>query len=252
MNNLAAEINWLLEEKYGGKLTEEAKKDVERLKKGEPVDYVIGFIKFLDCRIDLSFKPLIPRVETEYWVGEAIKEIKKNRKFLKNNLKILDIFAGSGCVGIAILKKIKNSEVDFSEKEPRFLEQIKKNLKLNKIKTARYRLIKSDIFRNIKGKYDYIFANPPYVASDGKHKVQKSVLKFEPLTAVFGGGDGLFYIKKFLKEIRKYLKKGGKFYLEFDSFQKKDIEKILEGSGFDYKFSKDQYGRWRYLTARIK
>jgi len=65
---------------------------------------------------------------------------------------------------------------------------------------------------------------------------------------LFGGKDGLFYIRKFLKDAKKYLKKGGKIYMEFDSWQKKEIGKILKNFNYNnYQFYKDQYSRWRYL-----
>jgi len=65
------EIRWLLEEKYRGKLTPQAKRDIAKLKKGEHVDYLIGWKPFLNCTIDLRYKPLIPRVETEYWADPS-------------------------------------------------------------------------------------------------------------------------------------------------------------------------------------
>jgi len=268
------EIIWLLKEKYNGKLTKEAKKDIEKLKRGEPVDYLIGFVDFLGCKIDLSQRPLIPRPETEDWTEKTISQLKILKQpfgesaWLAGKLEILDLFAGSGCIGLAILKNIKNSEVDFAEINQQFIKQIKINLKLNKIDKKRYKIIQSDIFQKInpvrspsclhdgsrlrrltsngvKGKYDYIFANPPYAV---KKWVEKAVLKFEPKIAVLGGKDGLFYIRKFLKSAKKYLKKGGKIYLEFDTWQKKEIIKILNKFGYrNYQFFKDQYKKWRYL-----
>ncbi len=237
---LERKIQWLLKEKYANNPTEDFKRDIERLRKGEPADYVIGFVEFLGCKIDLSEKPLIPRPETEYWAGEAIKDLKSP------GLRILDIFSGSGCIGIAALKHIKDSKADFGDKDERFIRQIKINLKINNIPGSRYKVIQSDIFKNIRNKYDCIFSNPPYIPSSRRHRIQESVLKFEPGAALFGGKDGLLYIRKFLKDARRFLKKNGVIYMEFDSMQKKEIEKMLKR---DYQFYKDQFKRWRYLRV---
>lgn len=236
------EIEWIIKEKYKGKENKEIKKDLERLKKGEPVDYIIGFVNFLNCKIDLSFKPLIPRQETEFWVEKVIEEINNKRVYC------LDLFSGSGCIGISILKNIKNSKVDFAEIDKKLLNQIELNLKINKIKKNRYNIFYSNIFSNVNEKYDYIFANPPYIAKSKIGKVQKSVLNFEPKKALFGGKNGLKYIKLFLKDAKNFLRKDGRIYLEFDSFQKKEIEKIEKKA----KFYKDQYGKWRYLVIEEK
>ncbi len=224
----------------------------EKLRKGGPVEYSIGFVDFLGAKIDLSLRPLIPRPETKFWVRKVIREI-QNKK--AKNIQVLDLFAGSGCVGIAILKTCPDfcRRVDFAEIDGKFLNQIEINLKLNKISRTKYKLIQSDVFENIKGKYLYILANPPYVAESRKNEVQKSVLDFEPKKSLFGGNDGLFFIKKFLKEARFHLKNGGKIYLEFDPQQKEEVRKILIGSGHaNHRFFKDQYGKWRYLILRLR
>ncbi len=251
-----------MKEKYNGRPTEKFEKDVERLKAGEPLAYVIGFTEFLGCKIDLSKMPLIPRPETEFWVEKAIEDI-KNRLSLKltivkSNVGVLDMFAGSGCIGIAVLKNVRNVLCDFADKDKKCLEQIKINLKLNyhkyngrRIYDNGCKVIQSDVFSKIRGKYDYIFANPPYVARAKKNKVRQSVLKYEPGLALFGGGDGLFYIKKFLKGAKSHLNPGGKIYMEFDPAQKKEIEKLAK----KYKYSKcelhkDQYGRFRYIVIK--
>ncbi len=248
------EFEWLLKEKYNNKPTRNFYKDVGRLKAGEPLDYVIGFTEFLRCKIDLSKKPLIPRPETEYWVGEVIKEIKKenhsSRGSSGQNLRILDMFAGSGCIGLAVLKNIKNSEVDFTDKAKNCLEQIKINLKINKIKSGSYAIIQSDIFDSVKDKYDYIFANPPYIAIKRRNKIQKSVLKFEPKTALFGGSDGLFYIRKFLKNAKKHLNESGEIFMELDFVQKNEIEGLTKKYKYKkYEFWKDQFGKYRCLVC---
>ncbi|MFO7841490.1 MAG: hypothetical protein R6V48_04955, partial [Fidelibacterota bacterium] len=92
-------------------------------------------------------------------------------------------------------------------------------MKINKL---RGKVIASDIFSNINKKYDIILANPPYVPE--KRKLAKS-LSFEPEKALFAGSDGLYYIRKVLEQAQDYLKTSGTLYMEFDSGQKKEIEK---------------------------
>ena len=201
----------------------------------EPLEYVKGFTEFLGCKIDLSKKPLIPRPETEFWVQNAIKDILTNSSLLGCcNFRVLDIFAGSGCIGIAVLKHIKNSHVIFADIENRIVGQ---------------KVVKSDVFSNIKGKFDYIFANPPYIPTTRKNKVQKSVLEYEPKIALFAGADGMFFINKFLKDAQKYLNSGGMIFMEFDSPQKTKIDKLLKEYKYkSWQFHKDQYNKWRWVS----
>jgi len=259
-------VHWLLKEKYFGIKTPEFKKDILRLKKGEPLDYVIGFSDFLGCRIDLSKKPLIPRPETEFWVQKAIVKMSSNFTSLQNQrTNVLDVFAGSGCIGISIMSRLrgnrgssmalpsgrhhKNVHVTFAEKDKNALAQIKINCKLNNISGAK--IIKSDIFSKVVDKYDYIFANPPYIPTTRKNKIQLSVLKYEPKQALFGGSDGLLYIRKFLAKAKNFLNDNGKIYMEFDSIQKKQIERLLKKFGYKkWEFHKDQYGKSRYVVVQ--
>jgi release factor glutamine methyltransferase len=213
-----------------------------------------NFKKFLNCKIDLRKKVFIPRIETEFWVKKAIKDCKLQILILKlKKPKFLDVFSGSGCIGISILKNIKNSFVDFVDVDKNAIDQIKINLKLNKISPKRYKIIQSDLFKNLKNKkYDFIFANPPYVAIEKIKEVQISVLKYEPKISFLAGKGGLRYIKKFLKNAKNYLRKGGKIFMEFDPFQKKEIEKILKREVYNnFKFLKDQFGKYRLLVIKI-
>lgn len=261
--NLDKEINWLLKEKYNRQLTAKAQNDIKLLKKGEPLDYVIGCTDFLGCKIDLFYKPLIPRIETEFWTQKAINDILKYSSLsgccTKNKkIKVLDMFAGSGCVGLAILKNVKNSKVTFAEIDKNCIKQIKINCKLNKINNKRYKAIKSDIFKNLKNKkyknyFDFILANPPYIPIKNKNKVNKSTLIYEPKIALFGAQDGLFYIEKFLMQAKNYLTKNGLIYIEFDSLQKKKIDRMLKNFGYsNWQFHKDQFNRLRWVEIRSK
>jgi release factor glutamine methyltransferase len=205
-----------------------------------PEDYQKGFKNFLGAKIDLSKRPLIPREETEYWVNVAVKEINEGSE-------CLDLFAGSGCIGISILKNVNNSFCDFGEKEELFLEQIKINLGLNNIESNRYNLIKTDVFSNIKKQYDYILANPPYVAESRIDEVGEDVKMFEPSIALYGGNDGMEYIKLFLNEAIYHLKEKGVIYLEFDQEQKNWVEEIIKSKYLSFEFLKDQFGEYRFV-----
>jgi release factor glutamine methyltransferase len=205
-----------------------------------PEEYKQGFKDFLGVKIDLSKRPLIPREETEYWVSIVLKEIKEGAE-------CLDLFAGSGCIGISILKNVKDSFCDFGEKEDLFLEQIKINLDLNGLNKERYSLIKTDVFSNIEKHYDYILANPPYVAESRIDEVGEDVKMFEPAIALYGGNDGMEYIKVFLNEAINYLKDNGVIYLEFDPEQKEWIEEIIKDKYSKFEFLKDQFNKYRFV-----
>jgi release factor glutamine methyltransferase len=223
---------------------------------GKPIEYIRGFADFLGCKIDLSKRPLIPRPETAFWVSQTIQDILKYSSLpgccVDEKIKVLDIFSGSGCVGLAVLEHVKNVEVVFADKDPNCLKQIKINLKLNSCHiraNKKVRVIKSDVFENIEGEYDFILANPPYVATKKIKQVQDTVLKYEPKEALFGGEDGLFFINKFLKQAKKYLNPGGKIYMEFSPEQKKQVKILLCDNNYKtWKFFKDQFDKWRWVV----
>lgn len=241
--NLDKEIAWLIEEKYQGKLTPQAKRDIQKLKNGYPLAYLIGNQPFLNTTIDLTEHPLIPRPETEYWTDLLIKSLKQQKK----SLYCLDIFAGSGCIGIALLKNLPQVKVDFAEENKQFVQQIKINLQLNHISPNRYHIFQSNIFQDISSRYNLILANPPYVSLNRKHLVQKEVIQFEPSEAVFASDNGMFFIKRFLSQLPQHLLPSGKAYLEFDSWQKELIQKFVQEQNiFIIHFFQDQYQQWRY------
>lgn len=240
MATMNKEREWLLREKYHGIESPEFFADLTRVENGEPIDYIIGFSTFLGCHIDLSKKPLIPRTETEYWVEKALSEIATDKP-----IKILDVFSGSGCIGIAALSHLPNAQVDFADIDENTIEQIKINLKKNTIDSSRCAVYKSDVFDGLtEGKtYDVIFANPPYIGTKHRERVQDSVFDHEPYTALFSGDDGMPLIKKTLVSLKDRLAPNGTFYLEFDDIQQGMLKMLLTDLNFtDFSLHKDQFG----------
>ena len=245
-NKYSKEFEWLLKEKYNGIQTPEFVLDTIRIEQGEPIDYVIGFSKFFGTHIDLEYKPLIPRTETEYWVEKAIQQIKN--KFSDSEIYVLDMFAGSGCIGIAVLKHVPNAHVDFVDIDETTAQQIKKNLKLNNISQNRYRIFTSNIFESIdtEATYDAVFANPPYI-DKSRNMTDDSVMMYEPHVALFAENKGIQIIEKFITEIKSFLKPTSIIFLEHDDDQVERIQTLLAAQGYcNYYFHVDQFGlpRW--------
>ena len=288
------EKRWILEEKYNlnnESLLDDNKKinfdkDIVRLQNHEPLAYIIGNMPFLNCVIDLEYRPLIPRSETEFWVNNFIqndlkkrieeknkKEEKEENIFQKDKIEILDIFSGSGCIGTSVLKEVENLKnkfqnifVDFSEINENFIKQIEKNieknlidkkdkkddkfknnLKKNIVQKGKWKIYKSDIFKNLPQKeWDFILANPPYIPKN--KKIDISVKNFEDYNSLFAEDNGLYFIKKIIIAGLKKLKKDGRIFIEFDETSKDKIEEFLKKNNLKkYQFKKDQYDNWRVL-----
>lgn len=205
-----------------------------------PDDYKRRFKEFLGVKVDLFFHPLIPREETEHWVKKAISEIKEG-------FQCLDLFAGSGCIGLAVLKNVPGCFCDFGEIKSLFLKGIEKSINFNGIERERCNLIETDVFSNIFKKYDYILSNPPYVAERRINEVGEDVKEFEPSIALYGGFDGMKYIERFLKEAPDYLKEKGVVFMEFDPEQKKRIEDIVKDKYSKFEFFKDEFDKYRFV-----
>ncbi len=140
-------------EKHDGRETSEFLVDVKKLCDGEAIEYLLGQVDFCDAKVDLSLRPMIPRPETEFWVREAIEEMNEGlgmkdeeaREQVKP-VRVLDIFSGSGCVGLAVLKNIPNSNVTFIELAPHLKEQIEISIKKNKFDENRIEVLTGDTF----------------------------------------------------------------------------------------------------------
>jgi release factor glutamine methyltransferase len=235
---------WLLKEKYHGDPTPEFERDLDRLAQGEPLAYVIGWVPFLDCHIDLSLRPLIPRTETEFWVERAINEMPTDRP-----IRTLDLCAGSGCIGIAVAHHRPLAEAVFGEIDPSLLSEIATNLEINHIPRQRAQIIESDLFGSIDGVFDAILANPPYI--DGEHplRAEESVRHFEPHRALFSDSGGLGHISNILREAPRRLGTSGTLWCEFGSGQADDVLTLARASGLEATILNDQFGVPRILRA---
>lgn len=226
--------------------------DCQRLMDGEPLAYVIGWVDFLDCRIQLNSSVLIPRPETEFWVSPFItnrdgSESGRFRIGTVPNPKLLDLCCGSGCIGISVLKKLSNADVTFADISLEALETTQKNLETNKMHSNSYKIIHTDLFKNINDKYDYILCNPPYVSTFEDNPD----LNWEPSLALYADKEGLSLIEKIINIAPNYLNPSGTLYLEFGKGQENKIQEFLRKSDLtSFKFYKDQYGVVRYFVAK--
>jgi len=184
-----------------------------------PEGYKIGWVPFVHTNIYLDSHPLIPRTETEYWVDIAIQEIKRSGIAKP---RVLDLCAGSGCIGVAVAKDIPDTQVDFIELDTAHHYTIEKNLRENGVDLSRTRIFGGDLFENIVDKYDFILSNPPYIDKE-LNRVEESVKSHEPALALYGGQDGLEVINRILTESPKYLNPGGTLYLEHEPEQVENL-----------------------------
>ena len=230
------EINWLLNDKYNGIETPEFVADKERLARGEPLAYVIGWVPFLNTKIWLDSKPLIPRPETEYWVEKAIQEMKGGE--VRPRLKVLDLCAGSGCAGIAVLKHVPNCEVHFAEIVDDHHQTIRKNIRENGIDVGRTKQIGGNLFEHVTEKYDFILTNPPYIDPKLSERVQTSVTLHEPSLALYGGVHGMEIIERIIREAPQHLNPGGILYIEHEPEQEEKIKVLIP----NVESFKDQFG----------
>lgn len=233
------EERWLLNEKYNGEYSDEYHDDLERLRGGEPLAYVIGWIPFINVVIHLDSRPLIPRVETEYWVTMALSEMVSRAP---KGARILDLCAGSGCIGIATLSALSDVTVDFVEIEEYLHKTIWNNIAKNDIAPERARVLGGDLFEHIDEKYDCILCNPPYIDPEKSARVEEHVMRFEPHNALFGGYAGLSYISRILNLTMQYLSPRGVLYIEHEPEQAKAIIAQARDVGFrNIRVIRDQY-----------
>lgn len=204
-------------------------KQIERLKdiinkreNSYPLQYAIGEWEFYNIRLKVDNRALIPRFETEIIVDYLIKsQMKKDR--------ILDIGTGSGAIAISLAKNIENTFVIGSDIEDKALSLAMENKEFTGIENVDF--VKSDLFNNIKGKFDLIISNPPYINNKDYESLDKE-LYFEPKSALYGGCDGLGFYREIIKNASKYLNNNGHLVFEIGYDQKNILNRLLKDEGF--------------------
>jgi len=221
---------------------------IERRKKREPLQYILGYTYFLDLKIKTLSGVLIPRPETELLVIEVVKEVEKAG--LKASV-ILDLCTGTGAIALGIGNLLKDSivyGVDISEKA---ISIARENAKINGIKNVIF--LQGNLFDPVKDrKFDIITANPPYIKTGEMKDLEPEVKDWEPLEALNGGEDGLKFYRIIITEAPMYLKKNGLLFLELGVGLYKEVISLAKLNRFtELSIVKDLNGIERILKAKF-
>lgn len=223
-------------------------KALERLKKEEPIQYILGETEFYGLPFKVNKNTLIPRPETEELVEWIIKEVKKKQELLS----ILDIGTGTGCIPISLKKHLPNTNVSAIDISEEAIQMAKQNAKLNEVDIS---FIKQDILKTevLSGMFDIIISNPPYVRELEKVEIKNNVLKNEPHLALFVKDDNpLLFYKKIADLAKSNLTKNGLLFFEINQYLGVETVEMLKNKGFtQIELQKDIFGNDRMIKASL-
>lgn len=250
MDYLEKQIEKLKQEKYAGEESADFVRDAERIRGGEPYEYVLEHIDFLGSHVDLSKRPMIPRPETAFWVERAIKELRVHEGELGRPLRLAEVYAGSGAIACALLKSFPNAEVDISELDSNLKEQIELNVERNGGE-GRTCVITAPDLTGLTGTYDAIFAVPPYIPYEELPELDREMIEYEPHLAFLAHDDGHEFLKLLIEKGRSYLADGGTLYVEADIDDNDYVRELVEGSEWsELEFWPDPYGATPNVVLR--
>lgn len=235
--------NLNLPEEFNKTIYKRTIKKIDRLKT-EPIQYVLGYANFYGYNYKVNKYTLIPRFETEELVENTVKLINTH---LSENINILDIGTGSGCIGITLKRLIPRSNVTISDISKKALRVANKNAKDLNINIVKGNLLNP--FIN-KKKFNVIISNPPYISYE--EHVDKIVFNNEPHIALYAKNKGLYYYEEILKNVSNILEKNFIIAFEIGMNQKEDIKKIINKYLKNIKiiFKKDLQGRDRMVFIK--
>ncbi len=210
---------------------------------GKPLWYIFGDTEFYGYKIKVDERVLIPRPETELLVQQAIRTVEEGDK-------VLDLCTGSGAIAIALAceaAKDKNISVTAADISEDALEVARENARYNK---ANVTFVKSDLFDSVRGRFNLITANPPYIKTKDIPALQREVRDHEPHIALDGGKDGLDFYRRIAEKLTRYLVHGGMLIMEVGEDQAQDVLKIF--SKCDYAMVvKDLEGKERIVKIVV-
>ena len=221
---------------------------VKELKKEKPVQYITGEAEFAGLTIKVTPQVLIPRPETEEMVEKIVAE-----NTGKDDLKILDIGTGSGCIALALKKKLPESSVVAVDVSAEALKTADKNRLLNDVDVS---FLQMDILdRNLwnrLGKFKIIVSNPPYVTESDKGQMQNNVLKHEPHLALFVPDDNPLIFYQAITEFASiHLIKTGRLWFEINERYGNEVAELLKNSGFGaVTLHRDMHGKARFVSCK--
>lgn len=205
-----------------------------------PLQYITGVQEFMGHTFLVNDQVLIPRQDTELLVEETLK-------YLKPGMRFLDLCTGSGCILLSLLLGCPEAFGTGADISPGALKAAERNREHLGQEAL---LVESDLFEQIEGCFDVIVSNPPYIRSREIPELMDEVRIYEPLSALDGHEDGLYFYRKIAKESPSYLKAGGRLYLEIGYDQGLSVPRLLEEQGFcEIEVKKDLAGLDRVVKG---
>ncbi len=209
-----------------------------------PLQYIFGEWDFYGRPFLVGPGVLVPRADTETLIDAGLEYLKT-----KGNPEILDLCAGSGCIGITFAREREDSRVFMVEKYDEAINYLEKNIYKNDAPNTQ--VLKGDVFESClaDGKFDLIVSNPPYIAEDEWKEISPET-HFEPETALKAKDGGLEFYKAITENYKNSLKNGGMLLFEVGYKQAEKVAEIMKNAGFkDLKFTKDLSGINRAVSG---
>lgn len=220
---------------------------LSQLEAQRPIQYIFGKAHFYGLEFKVDENTLIPRPETEELVEWIINDSRHAQ-----NLKVLDIGTGSGCIAISLAKNLKEAEVSAIDVSEKALGIAKENTAANDADVTFHRINILEA-EALSEKYDIIVSNPPYVRHLEKAEIKPNVLEYEPHLALFvEDNDPLIFYRKIAVLAKKHLTQNGRLYFEINQYLGPETVAMLEALGFrGIILKKDFVGNDRMVLAMI-